>query len=392
MKTDGKKVLFVHDGPLYKDEQSGLLYGVHYDNKLIERYMFFGQQVTFLMRQEAVSSEKARGYSPLNLPGFVFVPIPNFKSIRTYLTHKRSAIRIIKETVLTHDIIIIRLPSAAGILAYKYAKLFKKAVFIEMVACVYDALWNYDWRGKLMAHYKLYQYKRLIRNAHHTLYVTRKFLQSRYPTKGKSVACSDVVLSSVGEETLDMRLDRIKRTQRPYILCTVAALDVPYKGQKDVIRAIKELKDQGVPFKYKLVGQGNPASLKAQAIKYGVEELIEIVGPLPHDQIFTFLDSIDIYIQPSKQEGLPRAMIEALSRGCPSLGARTAGIPELIADVCIFKAGNVRQIVSKLKEVDNSWLSKHAHINFNTANDFRKETLEKRRIDFYNQFLADWNL
>jgi glycosyltransferase involved in cell wall biosynthesis len=392
MKPVDRKVLFVHDGPLYRDDLSGKLYGVHYDDKLIERYLFFGRHVTFLMRQEELPSGEVHGYTPLMSKNFLFIQIPNFKSFKNYFKNRKDAIEIIKNSVLNSDIIIVRLPSAAGIIAYKYAKVYCKPVHIELVACVYDALWNYDWRGKLMAYYKLFQYKRLIRDSKHTLYVTRKFLQSRYPTNGKSLACSDVELGSMSPEILEWRLGRIALTAKPYILGTIAALNVPYKGQKDVIKAIGILKKEGILFKYKLVGQGCSSFLIARAKEYDVEDLIEIIGPLPHDQIFDFLDTIDVYIQPSKQEGLPRALVEALSRACPSLGATTAGIPELIKSECIFRAGNVKQIVDKLKEVDKSWMHKHAHVNFVTAQEYRIEELAKRRRNFYAQFLNDWNL
>lgn len=392
MIQNDRKVLFVHDGPLYTDKDSGKLYGVHYDDKLIDRYFFFGSNVTFLMRLEYLPPDSIDGYTHLKSKNFSFVQIPYFKSIRTYFKNKRNAIRIIKNTVLNNDIIIVRLPSAAGIIAYKYAKAFHKPVFIELVACVFDALWNYDWRGKLMAYCKMYQYKRLIRHAQHTLYVTNKFLQSRYPTNGKYVACSDVEINIMDSLSFDKRLDRIKRSNKPYVLGTVSALNVPYKGQKDVIKAIGMLKREGILFIYKLVGQGNSSFLKNKAKQYDVEELVEIIGPLPHDQIFEFFETIDIYIQPSKQEGLPRALIEALSKACPSLGSKIAGIPELLGGDCVFRSGDVKQIVQKLKGIDKTWMKKQASINFETSQHYRKEELDKKRNNFYTEFLRDWNL
>ena len=175
-------------------------------------------------------------------------------------------------------------------------------------------------------------------------------------------------------------------------MCTVAALDVPYKGQVDVIKAIGQLKKDGVLFKYKLIGQGNPAQLEKAIEKYEVKDLVEIVGPLPHNKVFDFLETIDVYVQPSKQEGLPRAMIEAMSKACPALGARTAGIPELISEECIFKPGNVGEITQKLKRIDTAWLIKQAALNFETAKEYQKEVLEERRKAFYQEFLQDWGL
>ena len=87
-------------------------------------------------------------------------------------------------------------------------------------------------------------------------------------------------------------------------------------------------------------GNGNPDRLKRVASECGVGDNIKFLGSLSRTMVMQELDSCDVYIQPSLQEGLPRSVIEAMSRGCPVLGANTAGIPELIAPECIFKRAN----------------------------------------------------
>lgn len=71
-----------------------------------------------------------------------------------------------------------------------------------------------------------------------------------------------------------------------------------------------------------------------------------------------FLDTVDIYIQPSKQEGLPRSVVEAMSRGCLCVGSRIAGIPELLSTKYLFNAGNVMQIAKILADIDKDQLRK----------------------------------
>ena len=58
-----------------------------------------------------------------------------------------------------------------------------------MVGCVFDAYWNYNWKGKLIAHYKLKEYKRIFHEAPYVVYVTSQFLQNRYPKKRDSISC-----------------------------------------------------------------------------------------------------------------------------------------------------------------------------------------------------------
>ena len=52
-----------------------------------------------------------------------------------------------------------------------------------------------------------------------------------------------------------------------------------------------------------------------EAKKMNVSNFIQFDGTLPSGQkVYDWLDEVDIYLQPSFQEGLPRALIEAMSR------------------------------------------------------------------------------
>lgn len=384
-----KKVLFIHDGPMgiYNNQT----YGTSYKNSLVERYSFFGNKVSFLMRSVPLNETDLSKYSKIDAPDFNFISIPNFKSLKT--KHKTGEAKaIIHKAVREHDIFVLRFPSAAAVIAFKEAKRLGKPVLVEFVACVYDALWNYDWRGKILAKYKFKQYQKLMQAATHTVYVTNKFLQSRYPSPGKSIGCSDVELQKVDDTILAVRLEHIETHKGSLKLATIAAIDVTYKAQADVIEAIAELKKKGIYFKYDIIGQGNPVVLQNLIDSLNLNDLVHIKGAVPHDQIFEVLKTTDIYMQPSLVEGLPRAVVEAMSVGCPVIGSNAGGIPELIAPGCTYPKGNIRALTNLLANVDQEFLSKQAKINFETAKDYQIGVLEKKRKDFYKEFLSDYHL
>jgi hypothetical protein len=166
------KVLFVHDGPtgVYNEQA----FGISYKSTLVQRYAFFGNSVSFLMRSQSLNPGDLHKYSKIDRPNFNSISIPNFKSLKS-LHNKNKARNLIHKAVETHDVIIVRLPSAAGVIAFKEAKKLNKPVLVEFVACVFDALWNYDWRGKILAKYKFKQYQNLMQDATHTVYVTNAF-------------------------------------------------------------------------------------------------------------------------------------------------------------------------------------------------------------------------
>lgn len=274
-----RKVLFVHDGPMFIDE-NGEFYGISLTDEIVRRYSFFGAEVTFLMRLKKVKNEETKKYSKITYPLFHFIEIPNFKQIRKFFIKKKEARKAIEKAVMQCNVMIVRLPSAAGVLAFNYAKKHRKPTLVEFVACVFDSLWNYNWKGRLLALYKLISYRMLMKHSSHTIYVTNRFLQKRYPTNGKSVGCSDVEVDYTDSKVIQERLSKISSQKRPLVLGTIGAFDVPYKGQEDVIKAIGILKKNGIIFKYRLVGRGDRTRIQKAAKKHDVEDLIEIVGQL----------------------------------------------------------------------------------------------------------------
>lgn len=101
------------------------------------------------------------------------------------------------------------------------------------------------------------------------------------------------------------------------------------------------------------------------------------------------MDSIDVYVQPSFQEGLCRSIIEAMCRGCPVIASEVGGNYELISDDYLFKAGDVKQLVESIRQMnDKGKLIKQAIVNFEHAKKFQRMTLDSVRDEFYSHFIS----
>lgn len=170
------------------------------------------------------------------------------------------------------------------------------------------------------------------------------------------------------------------------VIGTTGAINVLYKGQEYVIKAISRLNKLGYNFEYHMVGGGDNSYLKSLAEKYHVVDKVKFLGSLSHDQVFEYLDTMDIYIQPSKTEGLPRALIEGMSRACPSFGSFTGGIPELLNKEYTFQVGSVDQICDLLINLDKERMMELARMNFKKAKEYDRDLLDEKRFDFYRKF------
>lgn len=380
--------LIVHDSRMYIDEY-GNYYKVSMGSEHYSRYFQIANKVKVIMRVIPIKEEMINKVNSVKLKNFEVISCPTIMTFKGLIFNRRKAKKIIKQNVKEADFLIIKMPGFFGNIAYKYAIKYNKPYLIELGACPWDALWNHGFKGKLIAPYQFLKTKQIVKNASHVMYVTNNFLQKRYPTNGKSTNCSNVMLTEFNDELLEKRLAKIRSTSNKIVLGTTAAVNVKYKGQRYVIEALGRLKEQGIDhFEYQLVGGGDQNYLKEIAKKYGVEDKVVFLGSLPHHQVFDWLDTIDVYVQPSLQEGLPRALIEAMSRALPAFGANTGGIPELLEAEFIFSKNKsmIDQICSILKSFNKENLIKQAIRNYNESKKYNKLIIENRRKNFYRDF------
>lgn len=289
------------------------------------------------------------------------------------------------------DAIILRVPSPFSYYLMKSAKKNNIPYMAECVGCAWDAYWNHSFLGKLAAPLMFVLEKIVVKNAAYVLYVSKEFLQRRYPSNGKSISCSDVVLTDINGRIIKKREERIRslNIRKKLVISTIAPVNVRYKGQQYVIKAIADLIAKGHDFKYRIVGGGDNHYLKKIAKKYGVSEKVTFEGSVSHDKIFEILDETDIYIHPSMTEGLPRALIEAMSRGCPVVGSSTGGIPELIQKEYVFKRKRLSDLKKVLVKAINSDFEKMSRYSFDKAKEFSFDALEQGRSKFYFEYSSE---
>jgi len=119
-----------------------------------------------------------------------------------------------------------------------------------------------------------------------------------------------------------------------------------------------------------------------------MENSVIFDGVLPAGEaVYQWLDQIDLYIQPSLTEGLPRALIEAMSRGCPAIGSRVGGIPELLQEDCMHNPKNYKELGKLiLNSLNQDWMKEQAQRNFHVAKNYYKDVLGRKRTMFWEKF------
>lgn len=352
----------------------------------IDRYSrFFGEVTLFGMD----GSDKGKRSSGSVLLDNVDVKIMG--SLKQLYLGK--ADKMIEEAIPKYDLIILRVPSMICDKAASIAKKNKRPYFVEVIGDAFGALWYHSVKGKLLAIPSMINTKKTIKNADYAVYVSDRFLQSKYPCDRPSIGVSDCIISEPSKEMIQNRISSIKnRDYKTVVLMNAAAIDVKYKGQEYVIKAIPLVNRVGIRVKFYIVGNGNQAYLKRIAEQCGVLDQVVFTGGVSHDDVFRLMSESDIYIQPSLTEALARSVVEALSTGCCCIGTDTGGLIEVIGDGYRFKPRDYTKIANIIIQYVQQPKDKKIRISkesFARSCLYSEDTLNKRREDYYKYVYND---
>jgi glycosyltransferase involved in cell wall biosynthesis len=373
---------------------------IYTDNDHISGYSFFKRyldvfdKVTVVGRLNIIQSQ--REYFPLTGPGISFSALSNYSGPLQYL--KKSLI-ISKEVdsifnaYKNNSVFLTRSPENISSLFIR--KLIKKKYpyAMEIISDPCDVFKKGSINHPLRSFFKIIfpmALKRHCLKASAVSYVTERVLQNIYPASKEAFTTNYSSIELDDNHFVDK--PRTYKNKEEFKLIFVGSLAQMYKGQDTLIDAIALCKKKGVDVKLVIVGDGkHRRDLEVQASTQGLRESISFLGALPSgEKVRDQLDQADLFVLPSRGEGLPRAMIEAMARGLPCIGTSVSGIPELLQSEDLVPPGN-SEALSKailLAVKDPVRLGKMSNNNLEKAREFRSCLLRARRIELY-RFIKD---
>ncbi|MFX4273869.1 glycosyltransferase family 4 protein [Propionibacteriaceae bacterium Y1700] len=185
------------------------------------------------------------------------------------------------------------------------------------------------------------------------VYVSQRSLQQRYPVRPgiPSLARSNVELPPTA-----FAVRRDYSLHDPARLVAIGSHEQLYKGHDLLIQATRDLRTLGHAVELHLIGNGRQhKSLQDLASNLLPEGGVTFHGHLGDvDRIRQLLDECDLYVQPSRTEGLPRALVEAMARSMPCIGSTAGAIPELLDRAALFDVDNLEDLTARLSTHLNS--------------------------------------
>lgn len=390
------KAAFIHDHNFYLDTEDKRVYdtsGGAFDPKLWDRYLKIFNSLIVIGRESKIIPSKPILSSSDNVEFFLIDDLK--KGQDRFLKKKKVSLKL-EEKFKTIDFAIIRLPSTLGYFAIALCKKHKIPYTLEIVGDPYDAYWNYgNLAGKVLAPIESLKMRRATNESKSVIYVTEKELQKKYSSFGFQAGISNVRL----EELIPFEAVETfyHKDSEDFKIVLIGSFLVKYKGHVEALKIIRDLVKNYEINKIKLffVGSGDPSWLKQIISDFEIEPYVNIIGTLKsgNDGVIPFLDSMHLLINTSKTEGLPRVVLEAMSRGRICLASTAGGTDELLKNEHLHKPGDWREVVYQIEKVyrmDTDSKIKIAKSNRNTAKNYLETNLQLKREKILTETLQSF--
>lgn len=169
------------------------------------------------------------------------------------------------------------------------------------------------------------------------------------------------------------------------ILCTGRL--VAAKGHRVLLQSVQILRERGAAFHVSLIGGGpERASLEAFVMQHDLGESVSFLSALGHAKTLSYLRKADIFVLASFAEGIPVALMEAMSLGVACVSTNVAGIPELIqsgVDGVLVPPANAEALADALEA-----LIQDAAMRRELGNNARETIIRRYNLPLNHELLA----
>jgi glycosyltransferase involved in cell wall biosynthesis len=324
-------------------------------------------------------------------PGVKIVPVGDWTGPVGFLRNRGAVLKIASRLLEQPSAVLMIVPGGIGSLLFGRLRNLDYPIALEVVGDPWDAFQpgaiKHPLRPLLRRHLAR-NLRRQCGQACAVSYVTSHSLQARYPCPGYSVGISDVVLSDSSFAVAP----RIFEKRRKWTIACVGVMN-GYKGHDVLLDAFAICRNKGIDLRLVLIGGGPLQSeIEKKVQEKNLSAYVRCEGQLHAGAaVEEQLDRADLFVLPSRQEGLPRAMVEAMARGLPCIGTAVGGIPELLGMNELVPPNDPLALAGKIEELtqDPERLSTVSLRNLSVARSFCAEQLQPQRFAFYSHIKAE---
>lgn len=374
----------------------GRYHSIIFGDEFWKRYLSIFDQVHVIARVKEISSEDDLNHFSLknitNKSNVFFHEVPYYHGAKQFIFSFFKILFFMSRISNRADAFILRMPGLLSMMIFPFLFIKGKNYGVELVGDPYDVFGSGGVGGGFS---KILQYiftkftKFSCYYAKSVAYVTKTKMQFRYPANGKALTThySSIALPAnliIREKSI------INFNNGVFNILMVGSMDQMYKGFDVMLAALQQIKTKHPNIVIHIIGGGKYRyKLDAMVEDFDLLENVNFLGLLSRDTVFMEMDKSDLFVMPSRTEGLPRALIEAMARGLPAIGSNVGGIPELLSKNYIFESENVEQLAALLETVipDQNLRTEMSKENIAKSWDYEETELQSRREIFYKSLL-----
>ncbi len=121
-----------------------------------------------------------------------------------------------------------------------------------------------------------------------------------------------------------------KKNNKEKVIITVSRL-VRKNGIDILIKSLKNLSITN--YELRIIGDGpERKSLEKLSRELGVADRVNFLGNIPNEEVPGYLAQADVFVRPSRSEGLGTAFLEAMAAGLPVVATPVGGINDFLKD------------------------------------------------------------
>lgn len=383
--------LIAVDAQLYRFPDGTVYTPSIYGYVFWKRYLEVFDSITVVGRIKEVTDNTIKEkFIRSDGPNVCFIPLPFARGTKEYIFKWLNFVRSAKNSCKNIQCAIIRLPSIPAFFVEHYV--FKRHIpyCLEIVVDPYTAYPKGMIRTVLTKHLK-----KTIKRANGVSYVTKYALQREYPCQsilnGESDKYFDSYYSTIVLEKSYFTAPRNYNNHDDlYKIIHVANnMNNDIKGHEVLIRAASLLIRQGDKISLTFVGDGEKRKdFEKLVIELGISDYVEFTGLLSSaKEVRDKLINSDLFVFPTKSEGLPRVIIEAMAVGLPCISTPVNGIPELLDDDFLLNPMDYKEFANKIHSMIHSsdMMNKCSRVNIQKAKEYENSKLQVRRNEFYSK-------
>lgn len=124
------------------------------------------------------------------------------------------------------------------------------------------------------------------------------------------------------------------------------------KNHRLILECFSEFVQQHVDARLQLIGDGElKKKMEELAKELHIENVVEFLGL--QSNVYPWLHDADLFILPSKFEGMPMTLIEAMGTGLPIIASSVGGVPDMLknGDNAILINPNLNALLVSLNEL-----------------------------------------